>query len=592
MIRLRNPEFVATLSQNQVSTEWSQRVVANGGPLPSQSTITAMETFRLALISSGLSSKMHSVCVFVPDSLIAATTPLIVGIGIDPWTNNNFTGADLTVEGLMGGGTRYLDSGVRAKSGFAFNSITGNAGMTCVITETDGNAAGTNMGYQDGTTHQFLLFAAGIFSTSGQTYFTTNGPSGGFNLTFTDWNRCGYVSGNSVSGTLSVYEASPLRAHALAGSAAVASSPTTTNNTIYVFAANNTGVAGGNRAERMSFAAIHDGLTISESATFAGLIQTLRTSLGGGTGDEIVNWANRSVTLGGTTISDNTKTALRTFYSGLVSNSLLADMVAVNCIVPDSLTAARQPLIWNAGNELWTNNNFTTADLTVNGLTGDGAAKYLTTGINNSTAQILTDNSGGISVMCYSSGGGQIMGGTTGSGSTHFTLALPTNTGGADTISFYCWGFSGASGANYLTIAGGYAAGLYPGFISGNRTASNAIAAYAASYSTPFATLATGTGAKTQNRFNLAMLAMAGAQPAAGGFQLGTASFLSVHGGLSSTKASALFDLVLAMRISLGGGYDPTVYAPSTDDLESYSDGASLDGLNGGSNWSDAYASR
>jgi hypothetical protein len=51
---------------------------------------------------------------------------------------------------------------------------------------------------------------------------------------------------------------------------------------IYVFALNVNNSPAGPSRNRLSFAAIHQGLSSSESLAFYNLIQALRTSLGGG----------------------------------------------------------------------------------------------------------------------------------------------------------------------------------------------------------------------------------------------------------------------------------------------------------------------
>ena len=74
--------------------------------------------------------------------------------------------------------------------------------------------------------------------------------------------------------------------------------------------------------------------------------------------------------------STNTQRVLSIFYNGLLSNpTLFAKIKSVNCVVPDSLYAASVPLINNYGNNPWTNNNFISRDLSVNGLAGNGSNK-------------------------------------------------------------------------------------------------------------------------------------------------------------------------------------------------------------------------
>jgi hypothetical protein len=55
-------------------------------------------------------------------------------------------------------------------------------------------------------------------------------------------------------------------------------------------------------------------------------------------------------------------------------------MVYLDVYVPDNLIAAITPYIKTAGNNSCVNHNFVLADLTINGLKGDGASKYLDTG--------------------------------------------------------------------------------------------------------------------------------------------------------------------------------------------------------------------
>src|SRR5688572_13026363 len=104
-----------------LATDWSQRVVANGGAVPSQQTIQCMETLRLTLIGMGLTNKLYTLCVFVPDSVIAASTPLFKHKGSDPWTNFFFAQTNLNIDGLKGDGIqKAFDTGVLPNEGGAF----------------------------------------------------------------------------------------------------------------------------------------------------------------------------------------------------------------------------------------------------------------------------------------------------------------------------------------------------------------------------------------------------------------------------------------------------------------------------------------
>ena len=63
------------------AVDWAARVVINGGAAPSSGTILALSKFCYCLDGKSLTSSMLGVCCFVPDSVIAAITPLIVGTG-------------------------------------------------------------------------------------------------------------------------------------------------------------------------------------------------------------------------------------------------------------------------------------------------------------------------------------------------------------------------------------------------------------------------------------------------------------------------------------------------------------------------------
>jgi hypothetical protein len=76
--------------------------VANGGAAPSTATINAIDTFLNTLESAGLLSKIDTMCVFVPDNFIAASTPVWRRWGYDPWTNVGFGDGDISIKGITG----------------------------------------------------------------------------------------------------------------------------------------------------------------------------------------------------------------------------------------------------------------------------------------------------------------------------------------------------------------------------------------------------------------------------------------------------------------------------------------------------------
>lgn len=98
---------------------------------------------------------------------------------------------------------------------------------------------------------------------------------------------------------------------------------------------------------------------------------------------QVMDWVSRVIGAGGADPSSSTKDALSDFMNALDAASLTSRIIALNCFVPDSLIACCVPLIANAGLTVWTNNNFVSGDLSVNGLQGSINApnKYLETGV-------------------------------------------------------------------------------------------------------------------------------------------------------------------------------------------------------------------
>ena len=92
---------------------------------------------------------------------------------------------------------------------------------------------------------------------------------------------------------------------------------------------------------------------------------------------DVVNWVYRVQTAGGAQPSQKTVNVLNNFYETLISNNLSSSMKAVNCFVPDSLIAAKTPLIANYGSSSWNDisGTFVSGDLTISGLKGNGSSE-------------------------------------------------------------------------------------------------------------------------------------------------------------------------------------------------------------------------
>lgn len=543
---------------NAGGTDWERRVVANGGAQPSANTVLAMETLRLGCIAAGLTNKIHSLCVFVPDSLIAATTPLFKHKGSDPWTNVNFGTTNLDINGLKGdGATKSLDTGVKAKD-VVIPASGSTIGMTVIVTESATNASEITIGQQNDDDSR--IFALTI-SSGGFTQWYPARTATGEGVLTNDFGRVGYVSGsrntNGGSTNLTIFVASPLESHKiitnLGGS--IQALTTTTDETISAFANKHGSTNRQWSFQKMSLAMVNDGFTESESSNFWNLAKACRETLGGGTGDPIHDYNRKIVAAGGAAISTTTSNSLRTFYSGLNTDGTLYLMSVVNAIVPDNLTAARTPVIWQTGSEIWTNINFGTTNLSVSGLQGNGTDKYLGTGIIPAHSNRISTTSAAISGLISANPGTTLTIVLAGNPVTaNVSTLLSGNLGGL--TSFRLWR-NDLINQNFLQAADPSPGATYIGWLSGNRTAANAIAVYIANTGLAHSVFTNATGAQTGTALSNTrdMFAFAnnnnGVVAAPGAH---TMSFVAWHGGMTQTQNSNLYARVHILRTALGGG--------------------------------------
>jgi len=259
---------------HSTATGWKTRATANGGS-PTDATVSALSTFCYALDAASITSKMLALNAYVADDLICCTTPLIVGVGSDPWTNINFAGGDLSIHGLSGGsGNEYLQTGVVASTSFASNA---KGGITLYVT-VNGNVAGIEAGCNgEADTDTFMLA-----NYSGTTYWDCVGQgTGRISQANSGWT--GYLSGNrTASNSTVIYRAKSSTPHEVLKSDTTSADSAYAAREVYFHANNGKGVAILFSSNRLSFGAIHDGLTQSESSAFYAAVQALRTTLGGG----------------------------------------------------------------------------------------------------------------------------------------------------------------------------------------------------------------------------------------------------------------------------------------------------------------------
>lgn len=269
----------------------------------------------------------------------------------------------------------------------------------------------------------------------------------------------------------------------------------------------------------------------------------------------VVNWQNRVVNGGGSSPSITTLNILNTFYNGLVSNGIASLMVNVNCFVPDSLQAALTPLIATSGNgsstgtntNSWVNTNFVSADLSINGLKGDGSTKYLNSGVIPSNC--LGAQSAGVTIYNAFSEISTNVDAAVYSGGTQGQLLLILNYTGPGAF-FDVYSDSSGRINGSAALAGGV------GYTSGNRTNSTTSYLYKATSAISHVAIAgpggTNVGSAPTKELTFYCYNNNGSMTQ---FVAKQFSFAAVHFGLTEAQSSALFNLVQAMRTSLGGGY-------------------------------------
>lgn len=264
-------------SDGQAQAEtWADAVVTAGGAHPSQTTIDASAIFYDAIVQAGILSKFKTLNLFVPDNLTAARTPLITGVGSSPYANSGFVAADLTVNGLIGNGAKYLDTGVDPSTAFASD----NTGGISIYTLGPNGGFSADCGAQNATggtaINMFLQFG-------GVTYWQCYSNAGGGTITYASPAFTGFVSMNrTAANNTKIYDANSGSAFAQRASGVGNLGNRPTVGTMIVFGYNNNGAKTASSLKRFSFVAIHDGLTSSQAQALYNAVQTFRTTIGGG----------------------------------------------------------------------------------------------------------------------------------------------------------------------------------------------------------------------------------------------------------------------------------------------------------------------
>lgn len=253
-------------------------------------------------------------------------------------------------------------------------------------------------------------------------------------------------------------------------------------------------------------------------------------------------WAARVVVNGGAVPSAATQTAIANFQCGLITDGLDTQMIAWNAFVPDNLIAAiTAQFISNGATDPFTNHNFVLGDLTVNGLTGNAATKYLETGL---VVPAAFNASNGVVVYNYTANAsGFEYGGYNG---------VQGILGAAKHTDNNTYSYSGATATNVVSLAS-----PGNGYYSAQRVSTSDHRVYFANSITPHAqigatdvTVVVGT---IQNiAFNIMTVNLSGAPQF---ICSNTLSFIAFTTGLSAADSAKLFLRVQQLRTDLGGGF-------------------------------------
>lgn len=280
--------------------DWLARIDSDPTAIrPPDNVIDAVCVFCKDLRSAGIFNKMLVVNPVIPPtdgtpaSLRAMQYPLIYqpANGISPFINSGFVIGDLTIDGLRGSGTfsdKWMDT--RFNPSIQWGNPEDNtnilAGLTTYEFDISNDPAvgtfETEIGCVDlGSTTSHLIcchhdFAGGFLS------YCWSAATG--IVVFPRVDITGYYSSNREAiDVFKAYHARSTIPHNLIGQNLADGTVDPVPNEFEYFMAQNNGGAGIDcTAKRISFMAIHEALTQSESLAFYNAIQKMRMSFGGG----------------------------------------------------------------------------------------------------------------------------------------------------------------------------------------------------------------------------------------------------------------------------------------------------------------------
>lgn len=257
---------------------------------------------------------------------------------------------------------------------------------------------------------------------------------------------------------------------------------------------------------------------------------------------KVIAWSNRVKSYGGGTISNNTLLSINWLYKELKYTTFFNKIKSLTCFVPDNLIAAITPLISTYGNAIWTNTNFTTSDLDIRGLKGNGSNKYLNTGVIPSSH--FTANMGGVTIYVTQGASENIRDFGVQDGSSRYMFQ---HISFGNTCYFDCFTSCRATAANGTN---------WVGYISGNKTSSSSNIVYKANSVTNHNELCKTLTLNTDAPPNLAcFLFCASSNGTPQFYSTKRFSFCAIHDGLTNRESLVFYNIIQTFRKKIGGGY-------------------------------------
>jgi hypothetical protein len=261
---------------------------------------------------------------------------------------------------------------------------------------------------------------------------------------------------------------------------------------------------------------------------------------------QVVDWTKRVVKNGGALPGQKTVSAANNFYVSLITSNIVNQISMCNIVAPDNLVACMAPLIKTVGPDVWTNTNFISGDLTIDGLKGNGSSKFLNTTVKPSDYSSVGDTH--IAIYCSGSKAGvpETEVGCADSGTAQDRLYLLY----VDDNSYYFAGDAADVVAKNTTSSSLHA------YMCGTSVNSTRNLYYAKStiphYSMASAGAPAGTNLPSVISIHVFCTNEVGS---VGNYIAKRMSFVSLGKGLTSDQSSKYFSIIQALRREIGGGY-------------------------------------